>query len=138
MFLQRDLEADVAHDGGDDRVARQPALPLAVQPEHQQHGIAVDDVPEMVHKNRAIAVAVERDAQPAPVPTTTRPASCAGCVDPHARLMLRPSGASPTRHDVEAERRNSGTAVVVVAPLAMSTPMRAPASAPADGSRRRR
>ncbi len=58
----RDLQADVAHDGGDHRVSAQPAFALKLPRAHQQHGVAVDDRTAMVHENRPIAVAVERDA----------------------------------------------------------------------------
>ena len=60
---QRELEADVAHDGRDDRVALQPAFALQLARAHQQHGVAVDDLAAVVDEDRAIAVAVERDAQ---------------------------------------------------------------------------
>ena len=42
--LQRELEADVAHHGRDDRVALQPAFALQLPAAHQQHGVAVDDL----------------------------------------------------------------------------------------------
>ena len=63
---QRELEADVAHHGRDDRVAAQPAFALQLAPAHQQHGVAVDDPAAMVDEDRAVAVAVERHAHRAP------------------------------------------------------------------------
>ena len=56
---KRELEADVAHDRGDDRVSLEPALGLHLLRAHQHHGVAVDDVAGPVHEDRAIAVAVE-------------------------------------------------------------------------------
>ena len=38
---------------------------LVVDAEHQQHRVAVDDVSAVVDEDRAIAVAIERDAEPA-------------------------------------------------------------------------
>ena len=63
--LQRQLEADVAHHRRDDGVALQPPFALQLPAAHQQHGVAVDDLPAMIDEDRAVAVAVERDAHPA-------------------------------------------------------------------------
>ena len=60
--LQRELETDVAHHGGDDGVAFQASFALQLSAAHQQHRVAVDDLTAMVDEDRAIAVAVERDA----------------------------------------------------------------------------
>ena len=60
--LERELEADVAHHGRDDRVTAQPPFPLQLAAAHQQHRIAVDDVAAVIDENRAVAVAVEGDA----------------------------------------------------------------------------
>ena len=60
--FERELETDVAHHGRDDRVALQPPFALQLAAAHQQHRVAVDDAAAMVDEDRAIAVAVERDA----------------------------------------------------------------------------
>ena len=65
-------------------------------------------------------------ATPAIAPrSTTRAAIASGCVDPHPRLMLRPSGEAPIRIDVESEGcEDTCGATLVVAPLAQSTTRR--------------
>ena len=50
-------------DGRDDGIAGQSPFALQLTAAHQQHGVAVDDRPAVIDENRAIAVAVERDAQ---------------------------------------------------------------------------
>ena len=62
-LAQRQLEADVAHHRGHDGVALQAPLALQLPGAHQQHRVAVDDLPAMVDEDRAVAVAVKRDAQ---------------------------------------------------------------------------
>ena len=64
---QCDLETDVAHHRRDDGIALQSAFTLQLAAAHQQDSVAVDDATAMVHENRAIAVAVERDAHLATV-----------------------------------------------------------------------
>ena len=64
-LAQRDLEADVAHDGGDDRPVLQPARGVQVAGSQQHDRVAVDDPPAFVGEDRAVAIAVERDAEPA-------------------------------------------------------------------------
>ena len=59
---QRDLEADVAHHGRDDGVGSEAPFALQLPGAHQQHGIAVDDAALVIDEDRAVAVAVERDA----------------------------------------------------------------------------
>ena len=61
---ERDLEADVAHHGGHDGVALQASVRLQPPRAHQHDGVAVDHAPTFVHEDRAIAVAVEGDAEP--------------------------------------------------------------------------
>ena len=62
---QRDLEADVAHDGRDDGVALQPAAGLHV-PAHISSTASPSTIaPVRIDEDRAIAVAVEGDAHPA-------------------------------------------------------------------------
>ena len=91
---QRELEADVAHHRRHDASPFSRPSRCSWRRAHQQHGVAVDDPAAVIDENRAIAVAVERHAQPAAASTTVRPAR-SGCVDPQPRLMLRPSGRSP-------------------------------------------
>ena len=62
---ERQLEPDVAHDRGHDRVALEPPFALQLPAAHQQHGVAIHDFPVVIDEDRAIAVAVERDAHPA-------------------------------------------------------------------------
>src|ERR671921_607622 len=58
-----ELEADVAHDRRDDRIARQVAGLAEMIRRDQQHRIAVDDLTMAIDEQRAIAVTVERDAE---------------------------------------------------------------------------
>ena len=62
---ERELEADVAHHGGDNRIALQASLAPELPSAHQEHRVAVDDPPAVVGENRAVAVAVERHTHPA-------------------------------------------------------------------------
>ena len=91
VVREREFEADVAHHGRHDRVALQPALPLQLPGAHQQHRVAVDDAPSVIDEDGAVAVAVERDPQIAAALHHRRASRC-GWVEPHCRLMLRPSG----------------------------------------------
>ena len=59
-IAERDLEADVAHHGRDDRVALQTPLGLQLAPAHQQHVVAVHETAAMIDEDRAIPVPVER------------------------------------------------------------------------------
>ena len=59
---QRDLEADVAHHGRHDGIAGKASFALHLTRAHQQHRVAVHDVAALVDEDRAIAVAVKRDA----------------------------------------------------------------------------
>ena len=93
--LQRQLEADVAHHGRDDRVALQPALALQLAAAHQQHGVAVDDPAALVDEDRAIAVAVERHAHRAAARHDGLAPAARDASIRSRRLMLRPSGRSP-------------------------------------------
>ena len=63
-LAERDLEADVAHHGRDERVAGEAPLRLHVPRAHQHDGVAVDDAPGVIDEDGAIAVAVERHAHP--------------------------------------------------------------------------
>ncbi len=60
--------------------------------------------------------------------------SACGCVDPHSRLMLRPSGDAPMTSTSNPSASKSSGAMVVVAPCAQSMPMRSPDTAPESGS----
>ena len=62
-FFSASLQPDVAHDGGDDGVAAQPAFGLHLLRAHQHHVIAVEHAAVSVDENRAVAVAVKRDTQ---------------------------------------------------------------------------
>ena len=81
-LCQRQLEPDVAHHRGDDRVARAAGLRLQLPRAHQQHGVAVDDPAVLVDEDRAVAVAVEGDAQAIAPASTRARASDSGCVEP--------------------------------------------------------
>ena len=93
---QRNLEADVAHDRRHDRVAAQAAFRLQLPRADQQDRVAVDDPAPVIDEDRAIAVAVERHAQPVARRDTTASTRRSGCVEPQSRLMLRPSGSQPS------------------------------------------
>ncbi len=56
---QRDLEPDIAHDGGDERVALEPPLRFHVAGANQHHRIAVDDATFVIHEDGAVTIAVE-------------------------------------------------------------------------------
>ena len=119
---QRELETDVAHHGRDDRVALQPPFALQLARAHQQHRVAVDDPAAMIDEDRAIAVAVERDAHLAAA-LDDRPRERARDASTRSRrLMLRPSGSVADDDRLEARgSRTTRGATVVVAPLAQST-----------------
>jgi len=57
---QRQLESEVAHHGGDDCVAVQPAFGGKLDAEQRHHVVAVPDFAALVDKHHAIAVTVER------------------------------------------------------------------------------
>src|SRR5204862_3829020 len=60
---ERQLETDIAHDGRNDRAAFEPALALELTRAQEQHGVAVHDAAVAVDEDRAVAVAIERDAE---------------------------------------------------------------------------
>src|SRR5262245_31879560 len=66
-LAQRELEADVAHDGRHDGVAAETTLRLHVPRAHQHDRVTVDDSAGVIDEDGAVAVAVERHAHPAPV-----------------------------------------------------------------------
>ena len=119
-LLQRNLQTDVAHHGGDDRVALQPPLGLHPHRAHQHDGVAVHDLAGRVDEDRAVAVAVEGDAKRVTAPRRPVFASGSGAVEPQPRLMFRPSGWLPMWLTSKPRSSNSRGATVVVAPLAQS------------------
>ena len=100
-LAERQLESDVAHHRRDDGVAARRPVAFSCRAHISMHRVAVHDAARGVDEDRAVAVAVERDAHPAAA-LDDRRASVSGCVDPHSRLMLRPSGVAPITLDVEA------------------------------------
>src|ERR1700753_247964 len=56
------IEAHVAHDGGDEGSMREPPVLQHACRAEGHDGVAVDDLPALVHDDDAIRVAVERDA----------------------------------------------------------------------------
>ena len=58
---------------------------------NQQHRVAIHDLAVPIDEERAVAVAVEGDAE-SRLRSTTSLCSRSRCVDPQSRLMLRPSG----------------------------------------------
>ena len=120
------------------RVVRQLLPLLEVEAEQEQHRVAVDDVAAMIDEDRAIAVAVERDAEPAAggddlAREPRRVRRAAREIDVAAVGLIRRAARLADPSSV-----NNAGAVAVVAPLAMSTAIRAPSSTPAVGSSRRR
>ena len=79
---------------------------LQVPGAHQHHRVAVDDAAAVIDEDRAVAVAVERDAEPAAVARDHAARAGSGCVDPQPRLMLRPSGAQPSAVTSKPRSRN--------------------------------
>ena len=65
--VQRRLEPEVAHDGRHHPAARQAAGRVQMPGRHEEHAVAVHDAPAAVDQNDAVAVAVEGEAQPAPL-----------------------------------------------------------------------
>ena len=94
---------------------------LHVPGAHQQHRVAIDNAALAIDEDRAIAVAVERDAHPAVALDERRAPDRSGCVDPQSRLMFRPSGAALKSSTSKPSSSNSRGATVVVAPFAVST-----------------
>src|SRR5215813_11808708 len=68
------FEAEIGHHGGDHAGLGETAVGLPALRDHRQQLIAVDDAPALVGDEHAVAVAVE----------------------PHSRLMLKPSGSTPS------------------------------------------
>ena len=61
-LAQCQFEPDIAHDGGHHRVAAESARSLQVTRAHQHHAVAVHQPAAFVGENRAVAIAVKRDA----------------------------------------------------------------------------
>ena len=122
---KRDLEPDVAHHRRDDGVARQPAAILAGRSADISRMASPSTIlPVVIDEQRAIAVAVERHAEPAPRSRPRPLASPSRCVDPQSRLMLRPSGVTPIASTSNPSCAKSAGASGAVAPFAQSTTMR--------------
>ena len=134
-LAQRDLEADVAHHGRDDGVAAAAApAPSCGAPHSSITASPSTTRAAVVDEDRAIAVAVERHAHPVAALAHERRPGAPGCVEPHSRLMLRPSGSSPMTVTSKPSSRNSRGATVVVAPLAVSIARRKRPSRSGSGS----
>ena len=58
-FLERELEADVAHDGGHDRIALEAPFGLHLLGAHEHHCVAINDLTRSVDEDRAVAIAIE-------------------------------------------------------------------------------
>ena len=106
LVAKRHLEPDVAHHRRDDRVAARRPRRFMRCAHSQQDGVAVDDASALVDEDRAIAVAVERDAESDPPLDDARAQSRRDAVDPQPRLMLRPSGSRRSRPALEPSSRN--------------------------------
>ena len=98
--------------------SRRSALPLSRPSRcswrraHQQHRVAVDDAAPMIDENRAVAVAVERDAMPDIRVRRPVRASTSGCVDPQSqvdvaaiRLVADDDGVEPEAREQRARHR---------------------------------
>ena len=109
-LAQRDLEADVAHHRRDDRAVAQPARRLEVPGGQQHDRVAVDDPAadgrrrwRGRRRRRTRCRAGTRARRP------RRPAA-PGWVEPHARLMFRPSGEQPSSSTSNPELGEAGAA----------------------------
>ena len=91
-LAQRRLEPEVAHHGRHDTAACQPTGTLEMAGRHEEHTVAVDDPAAAVDQDHAVAVAVEGEAQPAPLRDHRRP----------QRLRMR---RTTLRVDIAAVRR---------------------------------
>ena len=60
--LEMVLEAEIGHDGRNDRVLRQPALALPGRGDETEQLVAIDDLAMLVAHHHAVGVAIERDA----------------------------------------------------------------------------
>ena len=88
------FEAEIGHHRGDDAGLGEPAVLFPAFRDHGQQLVAVDDVAALVDDEHAVGVAVERDADIG-AHFRTLWQSAAGAVEPHSRLMLKPSGSTP-------------------------------------------
>ena len=91
--LHGQAEAQVGHDGHDDRVAGQLPRLGQVEGEQGQEHVAVDHAPGVVDGDDAVGVAVESQPEVGAAAHDRR-RQLAGSVEPHRSLMLAPSGAS--------------------------------------------
>jgi hypothetical protein len=97
---QRNLEPDVAHHGGNDRISLEPPFCLHLLRTHQHHRVAVDDTSAGIDEDRAIAIAVIGDPHLTPA------------VDHRACEQLGRGGAA-SEIDVAAVRRAADAGRVV-------------------------
>ena len=112
-IAERKFQPDVAHHRGDDRLAGQLAFLEQMIRREQQHGVAVHGLAVAIDEQRAIAVAVERHAQPRAAGDDLGLQHAPRCVDPQFRLMLRPFGWFPMRDDVEAQIARTAPGAIV-------------------------
>ena len=136
---QRDLEADIAHDGGDDRAVPQPAARDC----RCRAASSMIASPSTIRPVSSTKIA--RSPSPSKATPSRHPRSTTCAREPlRVRRAAVQVDVAPVRRSADRRRRRSPgprTAAAparVVAPLAQSTAMRSPRSASAAGQRRAR